>query len=188
MPKKTLVGQLVVANPLNPADGREFGVTLIVSDDREATVGVQINRPITNVTLAQVCKRVGLVHAGVEPIYRGGIVNRSKIYVIHGSDWQSDTTSYITDQLSITNDHSILTSICSGTGPKQFRACAGFWIWPPGQLRKQILAGPQDPGEYRWETINGNLDNVFNNGQHLDQWHASMELAAQQHVHRLWPV
>lgn len=186
MPKKSLVGQLAVANPLNPTDGQEFAVTLIVSDDREATVGVQINRPIPRLNLGMVCQRVGIKTTRTDPIYRGGRVNSGKIYVIHSVDWQSETTCQITDDLSITNDLSILRAINSGSGPQHFRACAGFWIWPPRQLWQQIIAGPVSEAEHRWETINGTAQRIFESGQHLDQWHNIMEQVARQHVDRFW--
>lgn len=182
MPKKSYVGQLIAANPLNPKDNLNHSVILIVTHTPDLALGLQINRPLFDLNLAEVSDQVGIFVDSQEPVYHGGNMGPNKIHVIHSNDWSGLTTVQITDQLSVTNDISVLAALSQGEGPEFYRACAGFCAWESGQLDAQITAKPNSTVKHRWEIAPATMENVFDSGANLDHWHRVIEAAAREQV------
>jgi putative transcriptional regulator len=176
-----LTGNLVVANPLNSnGDGLDHGVVMIVSHTEEHVIGLQINRPISTLSLADVCARVDVDYDGDDLVFHGGRHSTNKIYVLHTMDWEGLTTIPLTDTVGITYDMSVLTAIARGEGPEHFTACAGFTCWDDDVLEKQLAAKPNSKVTHRWELIPATIDAVFNSGLGLEHWHSMIELCAEQ--------
>jgi putative transcriptional regulator len=182
MPKKSYVGQLIAANPLNPKDNLNHSVILIVTHTPDLALGLQLNRPLLDLNLAEVSDQVGIFVDSQEPVYYGGKMSPNKIHVVHSNDWSGLTTVQITDQLSVTNDISVLAALSQGQGPEFYKACAGFWGWDRGQLDAQITAKSTSNVKHRWETAPATLENVFAIGAELDHWHRVIEAAAREQV------
>ena len=176
MLRKKLIGNLLVANPLNPQDNLSFGVVLIVSQSSKTTIGIRLNLPSKIVPLESVFEQMGLDYSGEEFLYTGGNTDRSKVHVIHSLDWTAPTTVYITDEIGITGDVSVLEAISDGCGPKQFRACSGFWVWDNDLLHRQISIQDLDT-IHSWELAPATAELVFEYDK-LDQWHQAVEASA----------
>lgn len=181
MPKKSYVGKLLVANPLNPKDSLNHSVILVVTHTPELALGLQINKPMLDLNLSDVGDQVGIYLDSTEPIYYGGNMNPNKIHVVHSSDWSGLTTIPLTKKLSVTNDISVLAALSQGEGPECYKACAGFWAWEGGQLEEQIESKISKV-QHRWEAVPATMDNVFDYGTHLDHWHRVIEDAAKHQV------
>lgn len=180
--EKSYVGQLLVANPLNPDDSLEKSVILIVSHSVEYSLGLQINRPLPDFFMNDVGEQIGIYLDSSEPVYYGGNMTTHKIHMIHSNDWSGLTTIKINDRISVTNDISVLTAIAKNEGPEYFRACAGFWGWEAGQLENQLgnVVGPKV--KHRWETAPATIENVFQTISQEEHWHLVIEDAANQRI------
>lgn len=182
MTKKSLVGKLLVANPVNPRDPLDHSVILIISHSGAAATGLQINRLLKGISLSEICIQLGIEYSGDTPVYSGGFIRPNRMHVVHSKDWRSATTVDLTDELAVTNDISILAALAEGCGPEYCRACAGCWVWFDGELDQQVNARPNSPTEYRWEVAPANIENVFGKGEDLDHWHSIIEVAAREQV------
>lgn len=176
MLRKTLLGNLLVANPLNPQDNLSFGVVLVASQSYKTTIGIRLNLPSKIVPLESVFEQMDLEYDGPEFLYTGGNTDRSKVHIVHSLDWTSVTTMRVTDDIGITGDVSVLEAISKGCGPKHFRACSGYWIWDNDLLNKQI-SKTELTTEYSWELAPATIESVFEYDK-LDQWHQAIELSA----------
>lgn len=182
MTEKSYVGHLLAANPFNPKDQLEQGVILVVTHTAELALGLQINKPLSNITLSDICSQIGIDADLDEPIYHGGVVNTNKIHVVHSNDWSGLTTARLNNELSVTNDISILAALARNEGPEYFKACAGFWGWESGQLDSQIQAKTEKQIKHRWETVPATVNNVFEAGSDFDHWRSVIEESAAKQV------
>lgn len=180
--KTSYAGQLLAANPLNPKDSLENGVILVVSHATEYSLGLQINRPLTDFTIGEVGAQVGLFIDLDDPVYYGGNITTNKIHIIHSNDWSGLTTIKINDEISVTNDISVLVAMSKNEGPEYFRACAGFWGWESGQLENQLSAIPNQRVRHRWEPVTATLENVFGQADQDDHWRSVLNEAARERV------
>lgn len=181
MRPKNLVGQLLVANPLNPKDGLEHSVVLMVSCSSNVVLGLQVNFPTKNVDLSSIFTQLGLWYDGPDPVYYGGDISPNKIHVVHSSDWRGLTTVQITEDIYVTNDISVLTAIGSGEGPEHFRACAGYCAWDKSLLEYQL--NNKTLSEHRWEVAPATAATVFTDNN-LNQWHNAIEASARSQVNK----
>lgn len=182
MPKKTYVGQLMAANPLNPRDSLDHSVILVVTHTANFAFGLQINRPLSELTVAEVSDQVGIYVPDPTPVYYGGGVGTSKIHVIHTNDWEGFNTIKVTDELSVTSDVSVLAALSRGEGPEQYKACAGIWGWDGDKLAQEIEAKTGSEVLHRWETVKATPELIFDSGNNLDHWHRIIEAAAREQV------
>lgn len=181
MAKKSYVGTLLAANPLNPRDNLNHSVILIVTHTDEHCLGLQINRPMSDLSIADVSDQVGLYVPCQDSVYAGGNMQPNRIHMLHSNDWAGLTTVRITEDISLTNDISVLAALSRNEGPEYFRACAGFWSWDTDQLTAQIR-GKGNNIKHRWESVPATMSTVFECGDYTDHWHKVIEEAARQQV------
>lgn len=181
------IGNLIISNPSNPLDGAEQSVMILVSHTPSGSVGIQVNRVFPELDLQLVCDQQGIWYPNSDPIYLGGPINTSKVYVIHSSDWSSATTVELNGEISLTHDTSVLSAIARGKGPRHFRACAGFWSWPYQQLQNQLnpsgVKSKLEPS-HRWEFVNSTTQNLFKSSTGVAQWRHCLSESAKQGVKR----
>lgn len=182
MTKKSYVGNLLAANPLNPKDSLDHSVVLIVSHSDGMALGLQLNRPMIDLTMADIGDQVGIYLDSEDPIFYGGSMNPNKIHMVHSNDWSGLTTVQLNDEISLTNDISVLAAISQGEGPEYYKACAGFWIWENDRLEQQLEAKPRSKVKHRWEMAPATIKNVFEAGATTDQWHRVIEDAAKHQI------
>lgn len=186
MPQSCLVqGQLIAANPTNPHDHLSESVILIASHNRLGTIGLQINRVMEDLGLEKVAETLGVEYQGPDTLYFGGSSYVNKINIIHSSEWYGYGTVPLNDQISMTNDVSILAAISQGQGPNNFRACAGYWAWPAGLLDAQLDTRYQQThpagSTYKWEIVPATIETVFSDAGPM-QWHQILDIATRQQV------
>jgi putative transcriptional regulator len=182
MSKKKYQGHLLVANPSNPKDELEKSVILIVTHTPTLGIGLQINNPHTELSLAKVAENIGLEYSGDEPVYYGGNMNQNKIHVIHSLDWRGLSTVPMTKELGITNDISVLAAIAAGEGPRYFKACSGYWLWDDGRLDIQLDPRNQLEHEpHKWEIVPVTTQNLFKVDPEV-QWQTAVEECAKYKI------
>jgi putative transcriptional regulator len=180
-------GYLLVANTNNPRDELHRGVILLVNHTDDLAVGIQLNNQLTNMTLKEIAVNTGIEWEGefddAEPLYYGGSHNSTRVHVIHTPDWRGSSTVMINSEIAVTNDISVLAAISRGEGPKQYRACAGHWIWNAGDLNME-LAPKQKRVSHKWEVAPATGELVFDY-EGADQWRQAL-LESAHHSAAQW--
>jgi putative transcriptional regulator len=177
MNKKKYDGYLLAANPANPKDDLARSVVLLLRHADDMAIGVQINRPLTTPTLADVSDKNGIMMLNDEPLWYGGNIDERKIHVIHSTDWMGLSSVELTPEIAVTNDISILAAVSRGEGPEYFRACAGYWLWGEGRMNHML--DPHHPDEpMKWEIAPATLETVFAESG-IDQWLLALDRSAQ---------
>lgn len=172
-------GRLLVANPTNPKDKLSHSVILITSHGAAGSTGLQLNRPMDNFTLSDVCGQMGIFLGPRHPVYVGGFSSPNKIFIVHSNDWSGVGTVKYNDEISVTRDVSILSALADQQGPKFFRACAGIRTWSEQALDRQI----EDPKSlYKWEIAPAESSIVFHEGDPSQVWRAGLTLSAKFQV------
>ena len=181
MSTKSYRGSLLVSNPNNPQDSLHQSVILLLAHTNKAAIGIQINHAISAVSLRTLAATIGLDYQGTESLWYGGNVDRNKIHVVHSNEWSGLSTIKINDEISVTNDISILVAISQGIGPEYYRACAGYWIWDQGLLDVQLSNSSEPESRHRWEIAPTTIDSVFED-EGITQWINTLEDSAQEQI------
>lgn len=158
-------GQILVSQPKCDSLFFKDSCILIARHSPQGAWGVAINKPITSVE----CDLKDILqHIGIENpmninsnLYAGGPVERSRVCLIHSSDWSSNSTLEITKEVSITTDLSVLTALVQGQGPSKFKACCGLSVWGPGQLEGEMSGKEPWTPKHRWLLAPATENNVF---------------------------
>ncbi|KQT88535.1 YqgE/AlgH family protein [Aurantimonas sp. Leaf443] len=70
----------------------------------------------------------------------GGPVERGRGFVLHSSDYDSESTVPVADEISLTPTLDILKAISQGIGPRTAIMALGYSGWSAGQLDTEIAA------------------------------------------------
>ena len=123
-----------------------FGETVIVmfEHDENGAWGLVVNKPIgptpinklINIPKSLTEKQKKLTKKPI-PIFWGGPVDKSRIFILHSNEYVSETTIKFKN-LSISSDYNTLLKIADNKGPKNKLIIIGISSWGPGQLDGEI--------------------------------------------------
>ena len=136
-----LAGQLLVAAPWIGDPRFERTVILIVEHGPGGAVGIVINKPVGEQSLASVFKALGQKGGDVSGsvrVFSGGPVQLEVGFVIHSADYRRPETVALTDRISMTSSVAILQDIGVKRGPAKILVAFGYAGWGPGQLEHEI--------------------------------------------------
>jgi putative transcriptional regulator len=137
----SLAGRLLVASPSMDDPRFERTVILIVQHSPNGAVGIVINKPIGEISLARVFEALGQKGADVSGdvrVFSGGPVEPEVGFVIHSADYHRTETVAVTDRLSMTSSLDILRDIGTKKGPAKILVAFGYAGWGPDQLEHEI--------------------------------------------------
>lgn len=161
-----LTGQLLVATSELKDPRFVRTVIYMVHHDPGGAMGLVVNRPLGDTTLAQLLEELGLGGNGVQGgirLYYGGPVELRRGFVLHTADYVSQSTRVVAGGIAVTVGTEILRALGTGSGPRRSLVALGYAGWAPGQLEGEIAAGawvvvPADEGlvfdqnhEKKWE-------------------------------------
>ncbi|MCB1857742.1 MAG: YqgE/AlgH family protein [Gammaproteobacteria bacterium] len=140
-------------------------VTYICEHNEDGAMGIVLNRP-TDLQLEDILEQLDIKGQKAQrcshPVYLGGPVQTERGFVLHTPGHEWDSTTSITQEISITTSLDILRSIADGEGPEKLLIALGYAGWAPGQLEAELganawLNGPADseiifemPSDQRW--------------------------------------
>jgi putative transcriptional regulator len=137
----SLAGQLLVAAP-GIGDPRFDGtVIFLVHHDKSGAMGIVINHPVGEESLADLLEALGASGKGVKGsvrLFAGGPVQPEIGFVLHGTDYHDARTQMVGHDFGVTSDTAILRAIAAGKGPKQHLVAFGYAGWGPGQLEREL--------------------------------------------------
>jgi putative transcriptional regulator len=157
-PAPSLAGQLLVATPEMGDPRFERAVILMVRHDQNGALGIVINKPVGEKTLAELLAALGdreplddakQADAKVQ-LHLGGPVQPEVCFVLHSADYRQTGTLDIDGRIMMTTSREAIRQIAKGAGPKQSLFAFGYAGWAPGQLegelkRRSWVVAPADP-------------------------------------------
>jgi putative transcriptional regulator len=149
----SLLGQLLIASPRMTSPIFSKTVIIILRHEMKGAMGIIINRPIGERSLASLLGALGdktITAAGSVRIYGGGPIEPRIGFVIHTRDYQSPLTIKIDEKIAATSSLEILRDIGRNRGPQKSLIAFGYAGWGPGQLEAELREGfwfttPEDP-------------------------------------------
>lgn len=150
-------GQLLVATPDMPDPRFARTVLYMLRHDATGAMGLVLNRPIGEVSLARLLEQLGMDSQGAQGTMRvhyGGPVEGLQGFVLHTSDYAGKGTRIVNDAVALTSQSEILRDITTGRGPRRFLLAFGYAGWAPRQLEAEMEAG-------HWVTVRADEALVF---------------------------
>lgn len=149
----SLVGHLLLASSSMSDPRFQRAVILLMRYGAEGGIGIAINRPAGERTLASVLERLGEKDAAVEGSVRffaGGPVQPGIGFVVHTPDYKRPQTFDIDGRISVTSSQEVIRDIALRRGPMKALIAFGYAGWAPGQLEDELERGfwqfaPADP-------------------------------------------
>ena len=122
----------------------EKTVIAMLENDEDGAWGLVINKPMGSIPLAMLIDPSLSTSEEREKLYEknilifwGGPVEVKKIFVLHSSEYQSESTKNYGD-ISISQDYNILFDIVKNKGPKKSLVILGYAGWGGGQLEGEM--------------------------------------------------
>lgn len=168
--KYDLTGKILIAMPFLPDPRFSHAVIYVCGHDTQEAMGLMLNKVLPNVTfqelLAQMEINVSIAEPQKIPIHYGGPVDVGRGFVLHSSDYTSESTVLIDNGFAMTATLDILRAIALKQGPRDILLALGYVGWSSGQLEHEI----QENG---WLTIDASSDIIF--GSDLDnKWRQAL--------------
>jgi putative transcriptional regulator len=123
-----------------------FGKTVIVmfESDENGAWGLVINKRLGTMPIALLIdpslntseEREEMFKKNI-PIFWGGPVDVKEIFILHSSEYKSETTKNYGD-ISISQDYNILFDIAENKGPEKSLVILGYSGWGSGQLEGEM--------------------------------------------------
>ena len=123
-----------------------FSKTVIVmlENDENGAWGFVINKPLGTIPIASLIDsslntskdREKLLKKKIQ-VFWGGPVDVEKIFILHSSEYKSDTTNNY-GSISISQDYNILFDIAKNEGPKKSLVILGYSGWGSSQLEGEM--------------------------------------------------
>ena len=144
-----LVGQLLVASPSMSEAIFAHTVILIVEHDEGGSLGIVINQPFEERSIASLLEGIGKKDPSVEGnvrVFAGGPMEPSIGFIVHTTDYRRPETQAIDARIAMTSNPEVLRDIGHGKGPRKSLIAFGYTGWGPGQLEVELA-------RHDWSTI-----------------------------------
>ena len=167
----TLAGQLLVATPDLRDPNFEHTVVFMVSHDENGAMGIVLNRPVAVGPISEVLSIFGMKappDAGDIRLYAGGPVQRSAGFILHSTDYLSEDTLVVNEDVALTAHTDILLAIARGEGPTERLVAFGYAGWGPGQLEGELDANA-------WLTVEAPTKFIFDTDLET-KWRRAIEM------------
>src|SRR5271169_380768 len=149
----SLTGQLLIAAPTIGDPRFAHTVILMVRHDNEGALGIVINRPVGERSIAALLEATGHDDPGVAGILRvfaGGPVQPELGFVVHSAEYRRAETVDVDGRVAMTASRQVLLDIGHSQGPEKSLFALGYAGWGPGQLdgelaRHNWFTTPEEP-------------------------------------------
>jgi len=152
-----LTGKVLVAMPFLSDPRFTHAVIYVCGHDAQGAMGLIVNKGLPTVTFEELLDQMNVDTSYIAaqiPIHYGGPVEVGRGFVLHSSDYASESTVLIENGFAMTATLDILRAIAHNEGPRDILLALGYVGWGSGQLEQEI----QENG---WLTIEANPDLIF---------------------------
>ncbi len=144
----SLQNKILIAMPQMQDAIFEHSVIYICHHDEEGAMGLVLNKPITNMTFAQLSSQVtekpldlSFSDSSQKPVHIGGPVEPTQGFILHSADYDSiEQSTKIGNDIYLNASIDLITDIAKGKGPSHFISFLGYSGWAEGQLEQEILS------------------------------------------------
>ena len=150
---------LIATEKMNDSRFKKTVIAMLESDEDGAWVLV-INKPMGSIPLAMLINPSLSTSEEREKLYGinilifwGGPVEVKKIFVLHSSEYQGESTQ-IYGSISISQDYNVLLDIAESKGPEKSLVILGYSGWGNGQLEGEME-------RYNWILSDLDSDIIF---------------------------
>ena len=157
----SLTGQLLIAAPTIGDPRFAHTVILMVRHDKEGALGVVINRPVGERSIAALLEATGHDDAdvaGIVRVFAGGPVQPELGFVVHSAEYRRAETVDIDGRVAMTASRQVLIDIGHNQGPEKSLFALGYAGWGPGQLEGELA-------RHNWFTTPEEPKLVFDDGR-----------------------
>ncbi len=148
-----LVGQLLIASPQVTEAVFSHTVILVVQHGDQGALGIVINQPFAEKTIASLLDAFGKSDDSVQgkvQVFAGGPMEPDVGFIVHSIDYHRTETQAIDSKIALTASVEVLRDMGHGKGPKKSLVAFGYAGWGPGQLEVELarhdwLTIPEDP-------------------------------------------
>jgi putative transcriptional regulator len=145
----SLKGEFLVAMPGMGDERFRDTVVYIVGHGDEGAMGLVINRPVEDMSFADILEELGLGEKDEiirmpstvrdREVLRGGPMQRGRGFVLHSPDYFREGNSYVVnDEICLTATLDILKAMAFKHEPADAVFALGYCGWAPGQLENEI--------------------------------------------------
>lgn len=145
----SLKGEFLVAMPGMGDERFRDTVVYIVGHGDEGAMGLVINRPVEDMSFADILEELGLGEKDEiirlpstvreREVLRGGPMQRGRGFVLHSPDYFREGNSYVVnDEICLTATLDILKAMAFKHSPADAVFALGYCGWAPGQLENEI--------------------------------------------------
>jgi putative transcriptional regulator len=128
---------LLIAPPNIPDPRFRRTVLMLTHEHRAGSFALCINRE-TGHTLKDLLDGTGIDTNFNFPIYWGGPVNQSTVWMLHSDDWRIKETVPLPNGWAMTSNSNMFSKMSDGQLPRHFRIMFGFCSWGENQLRCEL--------------------------------------------------
>lgn len=174
-------GDLLIAPPgmLDPRFRKT--VLIITYDGLHGTQALCLNRD-TDLTVNNIIEPMGRALDPDQPLYWGGPVASTTLWMLHDRGWSTDNTLEINNSWSVTSSTRMFNDLENSAGPHRARFCLGLSSWAPGQLEAEIDGSKPWHPESSWLIAHCPPPDILFKVDPDDMWEWACELSAQQAV------
>lgn len=140
-PPDWLTGQLLIAMPAIGDQRFAQSVIFICSHSEEGAMGVVLNQALRAPKFADLLGQLKIEPTPPLrelPLGTGGPVDETRGFVLHSTDWLSDSSLQVDDTRALSANLDILQAVADGGGPEKARLLLGYTGWDAGQLDKEM--------------------------------------------------
>ena len=147
---------LVTTKKLHDPNFRE-AVVFMLEHKPEGAFGLVINRPLGEMTHADLLEKLGITGEAGEGklrIFSGGPVGQDEGYLLHSSEKLFETSKAIGEGFAVSAPEEVLAHVGRGEGPAEALLIFGYAGWSAGQLDSEMAAGA-------WEHVEADAEIIF---------------------------
>ena len=140
----TVKNHFLIASKKMNDDKFKKSVIVMLENDKDGAFGLVINKPLGTVPMAVLLDPANNSYEEREklydikmPIFWGGPVDSTQIFILHSKEYKSKTTKNYGD-ISISQDYKILLDVAKKKGPKNILIILGYSGWGSGQLEGEM--------------------------------------------------
>jgi putative transcriptional regulator len=144
---------LLIAPPNMPDPRFRDSVLMLTHHDDQGAHGLCVNKPLGR-DLDHILRHANMDCSGLPPmpVYWGGPVSNTSIWMLHSADWVCSQTVMITSVWAMTSSEEMFHCLASHDMPRHFRLFMGYASWAPGQLDQEIEGQGSWRKEQSWLT------------------------------------
>lgn len=176
-------GDLLIAPPNIPDNRFRNSVLLMTHNDSGGSLALCLNKQSSLTTKDIFDKAEVDFQLNISfPMFWGGPINLSTVWMIHDHNWSMPGTIEINEEWSMTSSMTMFAHLADGDYPQQFRLCYGFCSWQPEQLKAELSGRPPWSQRHSWLVAKNPGPEWIMEAPVDELWRLTTELSSHQAV------